>query len=134
MPVSIKNADEIEKILTETEVYSKYGLHQKAAEHLQRVFELDPENAHMVFFNLGALIIKNDNRTEEDTRKAIGAFRKAVEINPSYARAYRELAFALLGVGDRAGAREALEQYVEVAPDAPDAKQMEALIKSLPEA
>ncbi len=38
------HSDEIAKILTETDVYLKYGLHQKAVEHLRRVFALDPEN------------------------------------------------------------------------------------------
>ncbi len=38
------NADEIVKILTETDVYVKYGLQQKAIDHLQRVFELDANN------------------------------------------------------------------------------------------
>ncbi|MBT8494272.1 MAG: tetratricopeptide repeat protein, partial [Deltaproteobacteria bacterium] len=38
------HADEIVKILTETDVYVKYGLHQKAVHHLRRVFELDPSN------------------------------------------------------------------------------------------
>ena len=39
-----EHADEIAKILTETDVYVKYGLHQKAIEHLRRVFVIDPEN------------------------------------------------------------------------------------------
>ncbi|HWO24458.1 MAG TPA: tetratricopeptide repeat protein [Kofleriaceae bacterium] len=39
-----RHADEIAKILAETDVYVKYGLHQKAIDHLQRVFALDPEN------------------------------------------------------------------------------------------
>ena len=38
------HADEIVKILTETDVYVKYGLHQKALEHLQKVFSLDAYN------------------------------------------------------------------------------------------
>jgi len=38
------HAEEIDKILTETDVYIKYGLHQKAIDHLRRVFALDPEN------------------------------------------------------------------------------------------
>ncbi|MFH0901777.1 MAG: tetratricopeptide repeat protein, partial [Pseudomonadota bacterium] len=38
------HADEIAKILTETDVYAKYGLHRKAIEHLSRVFELDPRS------------------------------------------------------------------------------------------
>ena len=43
-------------------------------------------------------------------------------------------AFALLNTGDQAGAREALESYVEVAPDAPDAARMKKLLAALPKA
>lgn len=39
-----RHAEEISKILTETDVYVKYGLHQKAVDHLRRVFTLDSEN------------------------------------------------------------------------------------------
>jgi pilus assembly protein FimV len=38
------HADEISKILAETDVYVKYGLHQKAIDHLRRVFVLDQSN------------------------------------------------------------------------------------------
>jgi tetratricopeptide (TPR) repeat protein len=38
------NSDAIAKILTETDVYIKYGLQQKAVEHLHRIFELDPDS------------------------------------------------------------------------------------------
>ncbi|MEM9489181.1 MAG: tetratricopeptide repeat protein, partial [Myxococcota bacterium] len=37
-------SEEIAKILTDAEVYVRYGLHQKAIEHLRRVFDLDPDN------------------------------------------------------------------------------------------
>ena len=39
-----QHAEEIAKLLTETEVYIKYGLHQKAVDHLRRVFALDDDN------------------------------------------------------------------------------------------
>lgn len=39
-----RHSEEIAKILTETDVYVKYGLHQKAIDHLRRVFELDRNN------------------------------------------------------------------------------------------
>jgi pilus assembly protein FimV len=38
------HVEEISKILAETDVYVKYGLHQKAVDHLRRVFTLDAEN------------------------------------------------------------------------------------------
>ncbi len=34
----------VSRILTETDVYLKYGLHQKALEHVQKLLETDPEN------------------------------------------------------------------------------------------
>ena len=37
-------SDQLMKLLTETDVYVKYGLHDKALEHLRRVFQVDPEN------------------------------------------------------------------------------------------
>lgn len=36
--------DNISKLLTETDVYVKYGLHDKALEHLRKVFAVEPEN------------------------------------------------------------------------------------------
>src|SRR4030095_8720654 len=36
------HADEIAKILTETDVYTKYGLHQEAIAHLREWFETAP--------------------------------------------------------------------------------------------
>src|SRR5450432_111702 len=39
-----RHVEEISKILAETDVYVKYGLHQKAVDHLRRVFTLDAEN------------------------------------------------------------------------------------------
>jgi pilus assembly protein FimV len=39
-----RHAEEIQKILAETDVYVKYGLHQKAVDHLHRVFTLDVDN------------------------------------------------------------------------------------------
>jgi tetratricopeptide (TPR) repeat protein len=35
----------VPKLLKETEVYVKYGLHDKALEHLRRIFSVEPENA-----------------------------------------------------------------------------------------
>ncbi|QSQ23870.1 tetratricopeptide repeat protein [Pyxidicoccus parkwayensis] len=38
------NREQLAKLLTETDVYVKYGLHDKALEHLRKVFTVDPEN------------------------------------------------------------------------------------------
>lgn len=36
--------EQLSKLLTETDVYVKYGLHDKALEHLRKVFSVEPEN------------------------------------------------------------------------------------------
>jgi len=42
-PVQPVSPEQITKLLTETDVYVKYGLHEKAIEHLKKVFAADPE-------------------------------------------------------------------------------------------
>jgi tetratricopeptide (TPR) repeat protein len=113
------------------DLYAAAGELGKSEQAYQRVVELAPADAHQIFFNIGALTINKPNRSEAETRKAINAFRKAIEIKPDYLQAHQQLAYALLGVGDRSGARVALERYVELAPDAPDAQQMRSMIATL---
>lgn len=113
------------------DLYAGAGELAKSEQAYQRVVELEPADAHQIFFNIGALTINKPNRSEAETRKAISAFRKAIELKPDYLQAHKQLAFALLGIGDRAGARQSLERYVELAPDAPDAQQMRSMIATL---
>jgi len=113
------------------DLYAGDGELGKSEQAYQRVVDLEPADAHQIFFNIGALIINKSNRSESETRKAITAFRKAVELKPDYAQAHKQLAFALLGVGDRQGACGALEQYVKLAPKAADVAQMQGIIQTL---
>jgi len=129
--VTAVDAEDTEAWMTLGDLYAAEGDPANSEQAYQRVVELDPSNAHQIFYNLGALIMNRDSRSDADTKQAISAFRKAVELKPDYAQAYKQLAFAQLGVGDRAGAKEALEKYVEYAPDAPDAAQMKAILGTL---
>ncbi|MBL8920911.1 MAG: tetratricopeptide repeat protein [Myxococcaceae bacterium] len=43
-PQAKPRSDSLGKLLTETDVYVKYGLHDKALEHLRKVFAVEPEN------------------------------------------------------------------------------------------
>ena len=97
----------------------------------QKVVEIDPAGAHQTYYNLGATNIKRGNSSESDTKRAIDAFRKALEIRPDYAKAAQELAIALITLGDRDAARDTLEVFVSGNPEAPEASRMKALIQSL---
>jgi tetratricopeptide (TPR) repeat protein len=114
-------------------LYADSGNAAESTAAYQKVVELDPEGAFRTFFNIGVLIRNKPDVPATENDRAIAAFRKAVEIKPDYAPAYRELAYALLARGDLAGARAALTRYLEVSPDASDAAQVRATIQALPE-
>ncbi len=102
--------------------------HMAAAEEMyQKVIGIDPRNAAISFYNIG-IKAWNDNRGKE----AAQAFRKAIEIDSSYAEAHRELARALMGVQDFDGAVSHFEEYLRLKPGAPDAPEIQdniALLK-----
>jgi tetratricopeptide (TPR) repeat protein len=125
------NPDNAEAWLSLANLHADAG-HLKESEYAyQKVVEIDPEGAHQTYYNLGATIIKRSNRSEADTRRAIEAFRKALELKPDYARAAQELAFALIGLNDKDGAREVLRAFVDNNPDSPDTPRMKSLLQTL---
>lgn len=113
------------------DLYAKAGDLAKSEAAYEKVGELDPSGAHTVFYNIGALIMNRTTRTEAETQKAIAAFRKAIEVKSDYAEAHKQLAFALLGAGDRAAAKTALLAYVQHAPEAADVAQMKNLADAM---
>lgn len=113
------------------DMYAKNGQLEKSAAAYGKVGELDPDGAHTVYFNIGALIMNRNTRNDADTTKAVEAFRKAIELKPDYAEAHKQLAFALLGSGDRAAAKAELQAYVKYAPEAADAAQMKSLADAM---
>jgi Flp pilus assembly protein TadD len=113
------------------DLYAGTGQMDKSEQAYERVVELAPDNAHQIFYNLAALLTNKPDRTDAEAKKAIDLLRRATELKPDYAQAYKQLAFALLGTGDRAGARDALDQYVKLAPDASDVENMQNLLRTL---
>lgn len=81
-----ENADEIVKILTETDVYVKYGLHQKAIDHLRRVFDLDVRNIE-ARERLQDILIK-EGRESEAVRELLVLAEHTVKGNPELALSY----------------------------------------------
>jgi tetratricopeptide (TPR) repeat protein len=61
-----RHAEEISKILAETDVYVKYGLHQKAIDHLRRVFTLDEQNVE-AHERLKDILISQGREQEAET-------------------------------------------------------------------
>ncbi len=112
-------------------LYAENGQSLESEAAYQKVIEISPESSHRTFYNLGVLIMNRKNRSEGDTRRAVDAFKQALSIDAKYAQAYQQLAFAQLELGNRSAAKESLEAYVRVSPNAPDASRIKGLIKTL---
>jgi Flp pilus assembly protein TadD len=129
--VLAKQPADTEVMVSLADLYNRKKDPKKAEEMLDRVRAADPEHAYRTFYNLGVVIENRDDATDADHRKAIEAFREAIKLNSKYALAHRDLGFALLRTGDLVNARKELQQYVDLDPQARDAADIKATVKSL---
>ena len=98
---------------------------------LKKAADLDPPNAGKYYYNLGAVLV---NTGQNDA--AGEAFKKAIELTPTYADAYYQYGVTLVGkaaidkdgkVVPPQGTKEAFQKYLELAPNgqwAQSAKEM----------
>jgi len=89
-------ADAVARLITETDVYVKYGLHQKALDHVRKVLDGDPENPDAL-------------ERARDIRQALGDQAGAVEAAERAAR-------SLLERGPEERARAAVLRLRELDP------------------
>jgi tetratricopeptide (TPR) repeat protein len=94
------NGEEVRRLMTETDVFLKYGLYDKAIEHLQKVFELDPINVEA-------------REKLKDLYLQLGEFERAV--------AELLTLSALFADSDAEAAKYYLHQVLDIAPDHPEA-------------
>jgi tetratricopeptide (TPR) repeat protein len=107
----------------------------EAQTELQKAATLDPANGGKYYFNLGALLV---NAGQYDP--AAEAFKKAIELTPTYADSYYQLGVCLsskmtTGADGKVSAppemAQAFQKYLELAPtgkDAQGAKDMLAML------
>jgi tetratricopeptide (TPR) repeat protein len=109
-------------------VYEQKGDKAKADETYQKVAAIDPHNAAVLFFNVG---VKAWNQNPPKSKEATAAYQKAIEIDPSYAQAHRELGKVLMAQQDFKGALTHFQEYLKLSPAAPDAKEIQDSIALL---
>jgi len=81
---------DLQLILTEADLYIKLDQMDKFGELMEEAIKLDPTNPNL-FFNLGVV-----NANEGKSERAIGYYKKAIELKPDYSDAYTNLAIAIL--------------------------------------
>lgn len=112
------------------------GKLQEAQVELVKAAQLDPPNGGRYFFNLGAVLV-NTNHIKE----AAEAFKKATESDANFADAYYQLGITLTGMATVdsstgaivpvAGTKEALEKYLQLAPNGPNAAAAKSLLDTM---
>ena len=104
----------------------RYGT-AKAA--LERVLALVPTDAKAQFY-LGELYRKQ-RKDSADVERAIAAYQKAVEHDPSYPEPQRSLGLLYYTSGKKVEARRAFERYLELKPQAEDRQQLREYLLEL---
>jgi tetratricopeptide (TPR) repeat protein len=74
-----------------------------------------------IFFNIGALAAN-----EGKMQAAVDAFQRAIDLNPKYAAAHRELGYTYKDLNDKPKAVEHFNEYLKLNPKAPEKEELEA--------
>ncbi len=102
---------------------------------LKKAAELDPANGGKYYYNLGAILV---NTGQNDA--AGDAFKRAIELTPTYADAYYQYGVTLVGkaaigsdgkVTPVPGTVEAFQKYLELQPEGPFAQSAKDMLTTL---
>jgi tetratricopeptide (TPR) repeat protein len=102
---------------------------------LKKAAELDPPNGGKYYYNLGALLV-NTGQTDA----AGEAFKKAIELTPTYADAYYQYGVTLVGKAQMSadgkvtpvpGTVEAFNKYLELQPNGTYAQSAKDMLSTL---
>jgi tetratricopeptide (TPR) repeat protein len=99
------------------------GKLEEGSASIKMAADLNPANAGVAYYNLGATLI-NRNKPKE----AIEALKKSVELDPKYAPAHFQLGLTMIGQGQLQESHPYLQKVVELAPGTADAKTAQDLI------
>ncbi len=107
----------------------------EAQAELTKAAQMDPTNAGRYYYNLGALLVNN-----QQLEPAGDAFKKAIESDPNYADAYYQYGIYLISkakttadgkVTPEPGTKEAFEKYLALKPDGPYAESAKGMLSMI---
>lgn len=116
------NADAITRI---GNIYAEQGNLEKALEYFGKIDQSLIRNP-VTFYNIGILLFNN-----QKTAESLGYFQKAVTVDPSFADGHYQIGLCYLNQGDMPKAKESLKKFLEIAPDHPNAAQVQAIISAM---
>jgi tetratricopeptide (TPR) repeat protein len=102
--------------------YILAGRHEDAISPLERARDREPKNA-MIWTNLGAAYLGNPVlATDEQQKRAIRAFERAIDLNPAAPNVHYNLGLIFLDRGDDQLAEAAFRRALQVNPFDRDAR------------
>lgn len=116
-------------------IRAQTGQLKPAIESMEKAAKIDPTATSRAFYNLG-VVLTNGGLVEE----AIKAFKRAVKLDSKNSKAYYQLGISLVGMATftsdgktipAPGTIEALETYLKLDPDGPNAAQAKSIISTL---
>jgi tetratricopeptide (TPR) repeat protein len=114
-------------------LYANAGDSKRSDEYLARAVKLAPGDAPTIYLQMGARLLGAKNPGAAQIDRGIGLVRKAIELDPSMAPAYKTLGLALWKKEDWTGTRQAFQKYLELSPEAEDRDQIVDYLDRLPE-
>lgn len=140
-PDTVKNSDEfgvrMRTVVRENaRLDLQAGRFKLAEAQLDRVLAITPRDpvAHLYYgdlYRLQSQRARNAADRADKVRKAFERYARATELDPAYAEPFRQLGFLHYQQQDTERAKAAFRQYLALAPDAPDARRIEAYLIEL---
>ena len=127
--VVVRDPQNADALVSLAAVYAKMGDLKKSEETYAKVAAIDPNQSDQVYFKVGKAIADQQDLSDSERNRAADAFRKALERNPRHAKAHRELAYTLIGLGKTEEAKGHFQSYLEMTPNAPDAATIKQFLK-----
>lgn len=148
--------------MTAAETFYRLKAYDKAALYLDRAIKLKPRDARALalaghaeydagdypaaaaFYERALAVEPNDadvradlgntysQRQPPDLRRAVEEYRKAVKINPRHEIALQNMASVAVQLGDKAAAREAVEQLASANPSNPTLPALRSAAEAIP--
>jgi tetratricopeptide (TPR) repeat protein len=127
------DSDNVDACRTLAVLYANAGDTQRSGEYLAKAVELAPGDAFAIYLEMGTRLLGSKNPVASEIERGIQLVRKAIDLDPSIAPAYKTLGLALWKQEDWTGTRQALQKYLELSPEAPDRDQILDYLSRLPE-
>ena len=102
--------------------------YNSAAKYFSQSLQKDPNDA-VAHLYMGKIIL--DTGGPQSADRALEAYKTAARLEPKYADPYREMGLLFYRVDDPGAAVEAFETYLQMKPNAPEAREIRAYIAKL---